>query len=123
MPPPLKPTNKRDFPGRRWLSITLRSLHLVGVVLLGAALLGHGEQQTGGVLMFASGLAIYGIDLWCNPKHFGELAGVFILGKLLLVGLMLILPAYSVPIFWTLVITSSLVSHATGTFRHIRIFG
>jgi len=30
---------RRDFPGRRWLLVTLRSLHLVGVVLVEAVLL------------------------------------------------------------------------------------
>jgi hypothetical protein len=122
MPPPPKNVNKRDFPGRRWLSIIFRSLHLVGVVLLGIALLGSGDQTTAGLVILATGLAIYGMDLWCNPKHFGELAGVFILLKLLLVVVMLAVPASAVPLFWALVVTSSLVSHATGPFRHIRIF-
>jgi hypothetical protein len=121
MLPPPKSKNKRDFPGRRWLSISLRSLHLVGVVLLGVALLAGGDRQTAGSLVLATGLAIYGMDLWCNPKHFGELAGIFILLKLLLVGTMLAFPAAAVPLFWVLVVASSLVSHAPGHFRHIRI--
>lgn len=122
MPPPPKNQNKRDFPGRRWLSISLRSLHLVGVVLLGAALVAGGDQKSAGSLVLVTGLAIYGMDLWCNPKHFGELAGVFILVKLLLVGIMLVFPSAAVPVFWALVAASSLVSHAPGPFRHIRIF-
>lgn len=121
MPPPPKNQNKRDFPGRRWLSISLRSLHLVGVVLLGVALLAGGDQKTAGSVVLGTGLAIYGMDLWCNPKHFGELAGVFILTKLALVAAMLLFPAAAIPLFWTLVIASSLVSHAPGHFRHIRI--
>jgi hypothetical protein len=28
--------NVRDFPGRRWLSLSLRTVHLSGIVLLGA---------------------------------------------------------------------------------------
>jgi hypothetical protein len=122
MPPPPKSQNKRDFPGRRWLSISLRSLHLVGVVLLGVALLAGGDQKMAGSVVLATGLAIYGMDLWCNPKHFGELAGVFILVKLLLVAAMLIFPSAAIPVFWVLVVASSLVSHAPGHFRHIRIF-
>ena len=77
MPPSPKNQNKRDFPGRRWLSIALRSLHLVGVVLVGAALLGGGERTAAGLLMLLTGVGLYGIELWCNPKHLGELAGVF----------------------------------------------
>ena len=56
MPPPPKNQNKRDFPGRRWLSISLRSLHLVGVVLLGVALLAGGDRQAAGSLVLATGV-------------------------------------------------------------------
>ena len=121
MPPPPKNQNKRDFPGRRWLNISLRSLHLVGVVLLGVALLAGGDQKMAGSLVLATGLVIYGVDLWCNPKHFGELAGIVSLVKLLLVTAMLAFPIASIPLFWVLVVGSSLVSHAPGPFRHIRI--
>ena len=122
MPAPPRNHNKRDFPGRRWLSVSVRSLHLVGVVLLGIALLGSGDPNTAGQMVLATGLSLYGMDLWCNPKHFGELAGVFILLKLLLVGAILAFPAAAVPLFWALVVTSSLVSHAPRPFRHIRVF-
>lgn len=115
--------NRRDFPGRRWLSIGLRSLHLVGVVLLGAAMLGSGDREAAGTLVMVSGLLSYALDLWSQPGHFGELAGVFIVVKLLLVGAMLAFPAFALPLFWGLVVASSLVSHAPGHFRHIRVFG
>ena len=39
LPRDFAPSNRRDFPGRRWLLVALRSLHLVGVVLVGSALL------------------------------------------------------------------------------------
>jgi hypothetical protein len=122
MPPSPKTQNKRDFPGRRWLSIALRSLHLVGVVLVGAALLGGGERTAAGLLMLLTGVGLYAIELWCNPKHLGELAGVFIPVKLLLVVAMLLAPGAAALLFWGLLIASSAVSHAPGNFRHIRIF-
>jgi hypothetical protein len=122
MPPlPIK-QGKRNFPGRRWLSISFRSLHLVGVVMLGAALLTNGEHDSAGGLVLVSGLAIYGLDLWCKPRYFGELASFVILVKLLLVGSMLVFPAAAVPLFWGLIVGSSLVSHAPSHLRHIRIF-
>jgi len=119
--PPTKP-GKRDFPGRRWLGIGLRSVHLVGVVMLGLALQGGGEQATAGSLVLVTGLLIHGLDLWSSPKHFGDLASVFIMLKLLLVGAMLAFPAAAIPLFWGLVVVSSLVSHAPAHDRHIRIF-
>lgn len=120
---PHQQPKKRDFPGRRWLNIALRSVHLVGVVLLGAALLGSGDRELAGTVVLASGLWMYALDLWSNPWHFGELAGIFILIKLLLVAGLVIFPGAAAPLFWTLVVGSSLVSHAPGHFRHIRVFG
>ena len=117
-------SSKRDFPGKRWLSIALRSLHLVGVVLAGAAIFGNSPYlEAGGVLMLATGLCLFGIELWNNPRHLGELAGAFIPLKLLLVLAMVLMPNYAVPLFWLLLIASSAISHAPRSFRHIRPFG
>lgn len=119
---PRLPDSRRDFPGRRWLNVSLRSLHLAGVVLLGAALLGAGDTDPGGWLMLSSGLAMFASDLLTQPGHLREVAGVGILLKLLLVALLLALPALAVPLFWTLLLASTLLSHAPGGFRHRRLF-
>lgn len=115
---------RRDFSGRRWLTVALRSVHLAAVVLLGAALLGgYVDQQLAGMLVFYSGLALYALDLWSNPAYFGELAGVLIPCKLVLVLVMVFYPESADLLFWLLVIASSIVSHAPGNFRHVRIWG
>ena len=117
-------SSKPDFPGRRWLSVSLRSLHLVGVVLAGAAIFGNSHYQTAaGALMLTTGLCLFGIELWINPRHLRELAGLFILLKLLLVLAMVLMPHYAVLLFWLLLIASSAISHAPRCFRHIRPFG
>lgn len=122
-PEPVKAAKqKRDFPGRRWLTIILRSVHLAGVVLVGAALLGAGiDRQAAATVMLATGVALYGLDLWANPAHLGELAGAFIPMKLLVVAAMVLDPAHAAPLFWGLLLASSMVSHAPGNFRHWRI--
>jgi hypothetical protein len=112
---------KRDFPGRRWINISLRAVHLVGVVLLGAALIGGTSQLSAGLLVLLSGGVIFAIDVWCKPSHLGEIAGMTILLKLLLVLFMLLVPAYAMATFWLLLVLSSLVSHAPGDFRHRRL--
>jgi hypothetical protein len=115
---------RRDFSGRRWLTVVLRSLHLAAVVLLGAALLGgHVDRQLAAMSVFYSGLALYALDLWSNPGYFGELAGLFIPVKLLLVLAMVFYPESADGLFWLLLIVSSVVSHAPGNFRHMRIWG
>lgn len=113
-----------DLSMRRWLSIALRTLHLVGVVLAAIAFLGNGEHAVAGVvLMLLSGFALFALDWWGRPGYWREVAGAFILVKLLLLGAMLALPGVAALLFWLLVVTSSVVSHAPHDFRHRRILG
>jgi len=50
---------KSPFAGRRWLSITLRSLHLVGVVLTAMAIFGNSpHQQAAFISTFVTGLGL-----------------------------------------------------------------
>lgn len=116
--------SERDFPFRRWLSIALRSLHLAGVVLTGVAIFGNGTLSVAGVvLMLLTGFALYAIELWHHPGLWREVAGVFIAVKLIVLVAMLLVPDIAGPLFWLLLISSSVVSHAPWAFRHRRIFG
>ena len=80
--------NVRDFPGRRWLNLSLRTLHLSGIVLLGAGLLGAGNVAAGA---------------W-------------------LVAVMAAYPSGALPMFWAILVISTLLSHAPGAIRHRRLF-
>jgi len=125
MPRPASPPSpRRDFPGRRWLIVRLRSLHLVALMPLAVAVLSTGSPPgwaAWGLLL--TGLGLWGIELWSNPKHRGELAGLFIPLKLAGVAGMIALPALAQPLFWLLVAASSVVSHAPAGFRHWRPLG
>ena len=112
----------RDFPGRRWLNLGLRTVHLAGIVLLGAALLGAGEAGAAAWLTLLSGLAMFAGDAWANPAHLREVAGFGVLAKLGLVALMVAHPASALPVFWAVLVLSTLLSHAPGALRHRRLF-
>ena len=112
----------RDYPGRRGLNLGLRSLHLVGIVLLGAALLGAGDIALGTWLTLLSGAGMFAGDAWTNPGHVREVAGCGVLLKLVLVALMAFVPALALPIFWIILVLSTLLSHAPGALRHKRLF-
>ncbi len=115
---------KRNVPWRRSLSITLRSLHLAGVVLVGVAIFGSGTLSVAGiVLMLLTGLALYGIELWHYPDFWREAAGVFVPVKLILLLAMLLVPYLAGPLFWLVLISSSVISHAPWVVRHRRIIG
>ena len=112
----------RDFPGRRWLNLGLRTVHLSGIVLLGAALLGAGGLAFGAWLTLLSGLGMFAGDAWANPAHLREIAGCGVLLKLALVALMVVAPATALPVFWAILVLSTLLSHAPGALRHQRLF-
>jgi hypothetical protein len=112
----------RNFPGRRAFNLTLRTAHLAGMVLLGAALLGGSSPQAGVWLTLASGAGMFAGDLWANPAHVREAAGCGVLLKLLMVAIMAIRPEWALTLFWSILAFSALLSHAPGTLRHRRLF-
>ena len=115
---------RSEFAGQRWLSIALRSLHLVGIVLAALAIFGGSPHQSAAFAStLVTGLGLFCIDLWSNRQHWKELAGAFVLLKLLLVLAMILMPGHAAVLFWFLLISSSLVSHAPRSFRHKRLFG
>jgi hypothetical protein len=73
--------------------------------------------------MLASGAALFAIDLWHRRELWRELAGVFVGVKLALLAVMIAAPETAAFLFWLLVVTSSIVSHAPRTFRHVRLLG
>jgi hypothetical protein len=108
----------------RWIAVVLRSLHLAGVVCVGAALVaGAAVSHSAGALMLASGLVMAGMDLRAGRLALGELAGAFVLLKLLLVAWMVFDPRQALWLFWLLLVTSSVASHAPKGFRHWSIRG
>ncbi|MDP3033283.1 MAG: hypothetical protein Q8N33_14510 [Rhodocyclaceae bacterium] len=123
MPPPLP---RADLL-RRWLSVLVRSLHLVAVIAFGAALFGAPLDHLGGVdrlaaAVTASGVAMFALDIWRKPSHLFEVAGIGVLAKLLLVGWMMFDGAPRLTLFWIIIVWSALFSHAPATFRHARLF-
>jgi len=113
---------KTDLLWRRWLSIALRSLHLAGVVLAGAAILGNSALFPAGVaLMLLTGVALSGVELWHHPSIWRDVAGVFVALKLALMLAMLLVPGMAAPLFWLLLVSSTVISHAPQDFRRRRL--
>jgi hypothetical protein len=111
----------RDFPGKRWLVNLLRAIHLVGVVGLGAGVLGEIAEARWfafGVVTLLSGLSILALDAWSRPGYFRENVGLAMVGKLLLLGALLAWPAQRAPLFWLILVISVLFAHAPASLRH-----
>ncbi len=114
----------RDFPGRRWLSVVLRGVHLVAVIQFSAIVL-HAVPDAqfphAGIAVLVSGILVWLLDLWYRPSHLLEGAGLSMLLKLALLAGMIVAPSLRVPLFWIIVAWSAVFSHAPSSFRNARL--
>mgnify|MGYP006269464131 CR=1 FL=1 len=115
---------RKDLPGRRWLAIALRALHVAGVIDTAVGLFGQAAtHHVGPAILLASGAALFALDCWQDRNLWREVAGVFVVLKLLLVFAMMLTPQFAGMIFWCLALSSAVVSHAPRSFRHRRVIG
>lgn len=122
MSPPADTGRRPRSPAwERALSLALRTLHLVAVVVLGAALMGAPVSRHGaGSVLLVSGLALLVLDLLARRIHLLELAGAVVLVKLAASAWLAWGSGGERPLFWALVVLSSLSAHAPKSLRHWR---
>lgn len=121
----LFPASSRLFPGQRWVNISLRTLHLIGLVGIGAGYIypvagaiPHGYMY----LTIASGAALVLISLWSNAIWLMQLRGQAVLVKVLLLAAILIWPAQGGWLLLVIIIISGYISHAPGDVRYYSIY-
>lgn len=106
---------------RRWVGIGLRTAHIASVALLAAQVLGAGAVARHGALFtFVTGLALLASELADRRVALGELAGLVVVAKLALVGVMVWRPALAPQLFWWVLAVSAVISHAPKGLRHWR---
>ena len=117
----LFPTESRFFPGQRWVNITLRTLHIIGIAGLGGGFFYASESdswQTFFELTIWSGVGLTAIAVWNNGTWLVQLRGQAILLKLLLLGLMPLMPVQRIPLFVAILVISGVISHAPASVRY-----
>lgn len=123
--PILFPRHSRSFAGKRWLNISLRTLHLIGVAGLGGAYLyaaPRGLWQPYLWLSLGSGFSLMAISLYSNGIWLLQLRGILILFKLFLLGGMVWFPAFDLQLGVAVIVLSSVISHAPGNVRYYSIW-
>ncbi len=121
----LFPAESRLFAGQRWVNISLRTLHLIGLAGIGSGLLypAHaGASNNYLYLTLASGLALSLISIWSNAIWLLQLRGQAIIFKLLLLALIPMWPTASAWLLVVVIIISSYISHAPGDVRYYSIY-
>jgi hypothetical protein len=121
----LFPASARSFPALRWINITLRSLHLVGMAGMAGGYLYVGTLNSPldfWPLTLISGGAMIALALWSDGRWLLQLRGAVILFKLLLLSLLPWLDSHveqgAAWGFVVIIILSSLISHAPGRVRY-----
>lgn len=118
------PAKQRQFIGKRWLNIFLRSFHLVGIAGIGGGFIfGLEEVQWLPFLYLAvlAGGLLSLLYIWSDAIWLFQLRGLVIITKIFLLSLTLIFPDWRAELFISIIIISSLIAHAPGSVRGYQI--
>ncbi|SEG86392.1 hypothetical protein [Marinobacterium lutimaris] len=121
----LFPQTSREIPGKRYISLTLRGLHLVGVAGVAGLFLFQlpfEQWRIYGLLALASGVLMMAMEIWGDGVWLFQLRGQAVLLKLVLLVLALIWPASAAINFIIIVLLSAFFSHAPGKIRYYSIW-
>lgn len=120
----LFPSPTRKIPGRRWVKILLRAIHVCFVCGLVGLFVAHERlDQFWLVGTGCSGAAILLLDLHASAVFLLQVRGLIVLTK---IAAFFTLPALGASALWVLfalVILSVVSSHASSGFRYYLIFG
>lgn len=119
------PINSRGFPGMRWVNISLRTLHLIGIAGLGGAYLYAVPQELWQPylwLTLSSGIGLVCVSLYSSAIWLLQLRGQLILFKLILLGLILQWPALNWGVGMMVIAISSVIAHAPGNLRYYSLW-
>lgn len=117
---------QRSLPGKRWLGIGLRCLHLIGICgLSGGYLFSLPESEWYGYLLVtlvSGGLmvlkAVYLDGIWLL-----QLRGQVILLKIALLGLAVVLSSEAGSlVFIVIIVASGIIAHAPGKLRYYSLW-
>jgi len=122
----LFPGEPRALPGRRWLKIGLRAVHvLVAAGFLGAYVFGasHDARLPWAIGVVASGAVFLLLDLHESAAFLLQVRGAVVLTKITLLAALPLFPGYEPWILGFLVCISVLSSHAPGSVRYRMLIG
>lgn len=113
-PPPLL------LPHLRWLNITLRGLHLIGIAGVAGGFLFDLPEARWSVywhLTLVTGTALAALYLWTDAGWLMKLKGQAILAKLVLLALAYLYPDWRAAVFMLVIALSAFFAHAPDRVR------
>lgn len=122
----LFPPRSRQFPGKRWAKIVLRTLHLFGVAGIGGAYLYHAQPQDWLPFLWLTlltGTTMVLIELWSHCIWLLQIRGMAIVIKLVLLSVAAMLPpSFDPGVIFVVILISGIISHAPSRQRYYSPF-
>ena len=117
----LFPRSTREFRGKRWVKIALRTLHLVGVAGIGGGFLYGAAVENWRVYLYLtllSGAAMTVLEIWSNGIWLLQLRGIAVMVKLGLMAVLALWPVADAALFIVIIVISGAIAHAPGAVRY-----
>lgn len=122
----LLPARPRELPGKRWLKIFLRGLHVLAAGLfVGASVFPATPQEHKMCLVAAvlTGVMLVSLDLYESGAFLLQVRGAVLVAKLACLCLLPWLGAARNPVLMVLVVVAVVSSHAPAKVRYHLLFG
>ena len=120
----LFPVQTRKFKFKRWVKISLRTMHLIGIAGIGAFFF-FDIPRTNFLpylyLTVFSGISFVILEIWGNAIWLIQLRGVLLLLKIILLSLIPFVHGHEATILLLVIIISSVISHAPGDVRYFSV--
>ncbi|MCP4274510.1 MAG: hypothetical protein GY781_21505 [Gammaproteobacteria bacterium] len=106
------------FKGKRWLKVSLRTLHLIGLAGVSVSIATDNFDVVSWTITIISGLALLTLEALSNLIWFVQVRALAIYIKLALLFALFYYPDYSWHFLLLIIILSGLVSHAPSAVRY-----
>jgi len=107
-----------NFTGKRWLKISLRTLHLIGFSGVFASVLTSTEQNVYWGITIVSGVGLLSLEALSNFVWFVQVRALAIYIKLVLLGCVFFFVDYAWHCLIAIIIISGMISHAPSSVRY-----
>ncbi len=107
----------------RWLGISFRTIHLIGVAGIGGAFLYQAHEPAWKpylMLLVVSGAGMLFLDIWSNARCLLQVRGIATIAKIMLLTTS-VLAGMEAYILITVIIISGIVSHAPAKIRYFHL--
>ncbi|MCW8832047.1 MAG: hypothetical protein OQK09_03285 [Colwellia sp.] len=107
-----------NFKGKRWLKISLRSIHLVGIAGVFATSLTAENLVIYWAIAILSGIGLLALEALTNLIWFIQIRALVMYVKFSLLVALFFYPHYAWHILVTIILISGLISHAPSAVRY-----